>query len=116
MKQFVINGVTFTDYGANNYTNGMHLVSVYPMPTNMVKDVLDGKYPGIYLNPSAPCIDTFYGVFGTIEQYELFYNHQRDSQIARAIFDEISFDCSDETRIREVKIKCTSNYIDWWVK
>ena len=116
MKHFVMNGITFTDFGANNYTDGMHLVSVCPMPTNMIEDVLNGKYPGIYLNPSQPCLYTFFGVFGTSEQYEVFYNHQKDSQIAKAIFAEIGFDCNDENLFDEVKRKCTLNSKDWWAK
>lgn len=67
MNTITINDVTFNDFGANNYSNGMHLVSAYPMPDNMIKDVLAGKYPGIYLNPSAPCNNEFFGVFGTPE-------------------------------------------------
>lgn len=113
MDKFSINGVTFTDFGTNNYSDGMHLVSVYPMPDNIVQDVLTGKYPGIYLNPSAPCDNEFFGVFGTSEQYKKFYSHQRKAQIASQILEKINFDF-DDPHYHEIKVKIETNYKDWW--
>ena len=113
MDKFSINGVTFTDFGANNYSEGMHLVSVYPMPDNIVQDVLTGKYPGIYLNPSAPCDNEFFGVFGTSEQYKKFYSRQRKAQIASQILEEINFDF-DDPHYHEIKAEIETNYKDCW--
>lgn len=113
MNKFIINGVTFTDFGANNYSNGMHLVSAYPMPDNMVQDVLAGKYPGIYLNPSAPCNGEFFGVLGTPEQYKEFYSRQRKAQISSQLIARIGFNF-DDLHYHEIKAEIEANYKDWW--
>lgn len=111
MNKFEMNGVTFADFGENNYTNGMHLVSVYPMPENMVQDVLDGKYPGIYLNPSSPCDSEFFGVLGTPEQYSEFYKRQREARISSQVISKVNLDWSN---YKEVKSEIETNYKDWW--
>ena len=113
MNKLIINGVTFTDFGANNYSDGMHLVSAYPIPDNMVKDVLAGKYPGIYLNPSIPCNNEFFGVFGTPEQYKEFYSHQRKAQIASQILKKVDFNF-DDPHYNEIETEIEANYKDWW--
>lgn len=113
MDTITINGATFNDFGANNYSNGMHLVSVYPMPANMVQDVLDGKYPSIHLNPSAPCTSEFFGVFGTEEQYAEFYSRQREAQIASKLIARIGFNF-DDPHYNEIKSEIEANYKDWW--
>lgn len=82
MNKINVNGVEFCDFGANNYSNGMRLITCYPMPENMVSDVLAGKYPNVWLNPSARCGEEFYGVYGTAEQYEGFRKRQRDAQVS----------------------------------
>ena len=111
MEKFIINGTTFTDFGTNNYSDGMHLVTAES--TEIVQDVLDGKYPGIYLNPSAPCDSAFYGVFGTSEQYSEFYRKQRESQMASQILGKVNADWSN---YREVRAEVEANYKDWWEK
>ena len=89
MQKIVINGVEFCDFGANNYSNGMHLITCYPMPENMIQDVLAGKYEGVYLNPSARCCEEFYGVLGTPEQYKEFKKRQEDAQISSRIISAV---------------------------
>ena len=122
MEKFIINGVEFCDFGANNYTNGMHRVTTYPMPENFIQDVLNGKYPGIFLNPSCDCQHTgneFFGVWGTPEQYKEFYKQQRDAQIASRVI----VDCGGCDRMREmdidefhrIKDEATQSYKDWWL-
>lgn len=114
MDTITINGVTFNDFGVNNYSNGLHLVSVYPMPANIVQDVLDGKYPGIHLNPSAPCTSEFFGVFGTSEeQYAEFYKNQRQSQISSQLIARLGFNF-DDPHYHEIKAEIEANYKDWW--
>lgn len=114
MNTIIINGIAFTDFGANNYSDGMHLVSTYPMPDNMIQDVLDGKYPGIYLNPSAPCSSEFYGVFGTPEQYAKFYKNQRNAQISKQVLNIIGFDAFKSNLLKAAKAEVEANYKDWW--
>ena len=120
MEKFTINGIEFCDFGKNSYSCGMHLVSAYPVSENFFQDVLDGKYPGIFLNPSADCRGSieFFGVWGTPEQYEEFYKKQRDACIASAVIKA----CGGPDRMREMDTKefriikdaCTARYQDWW--
>lgn len=113
MKTVEINGMEFVDFGANNYSCGMHLVSA-DMEKDLIWKVLHGYYPGIYLNPSAPCDpDTFYGVFGTEEQYAEFYKTQKDAQIAKMTFERLQVDYSD-LDFNKAKQKATACYFDWW--
>lgn len=120
MKKIVINNVEFCDFGANNYSNGMHLISCYPMPANIIQDVLAGKYYGVYLNPSAPCGEEFFGVFGTEEQYKEFKERQEGAQIASKIinkaggFDAFQKLSLDENRAIEKEIR--DSYKNWWEK
>lgn len=118
MKKFNINGVEFCDFGPNNYSNGMHLVSCYPMPENMVADILAGKYPGVYLNPSAPCNSEFYGVFGTEEQYAEFKSRQEKAQISKRIIDKAGgFDAFQQLPYEDYKVieqEVRSSYKNWW--
>lgn len=120
MKKFIINGVEFCDFGKNNYSDGMHCVTAYPVKSEFYQEVLDGKYPGIFLNPSADCLGSieFFGVWGTPEQYKEFYKHQRDSCIAKAVIEAcggpesmIKMDSKEFTIIKDA---CTARYHDWW--
>lgn len=113
MDKFIINGVTFTDFGTNNYSEGMHLVTATPFPATMIQDVLAGKYPGIYLNPSAPCGSEFFGVFGTPEQYTEFYKRQKNSQIATQLLNRIGYNF-DNPHYHEIQTEIEANYKDWW--
>lgn len=121
MKKFTINGVEFCDFGPNNYTYGMHLVTAYPVDSNFFQEVLDGKYPGIFLNPSVDCRSSieFFGVWGTPEQYEEFYRKQRDACISTAVIKacggpDLMRDMEPK-EFRIVKDACTARYRDWWL-
>lgn len=114
METITINNTEFNNFGSNNYSCGMELVSLYPAPANIVKDVLEGKYPGLYLNPSAPCGSEFFGVYGTPEQYEEFYKRQRDSQISSQLLAKIGFNF-DHPNYREIEAEVKANYKDWWL-
>lgn len=118
MKKFVLNGVEFTNFGSNNYSNGMELITCYPMPENMVQRVLNGEFHGVYLNPSAPCGAEFYGVFGTRDQYKELYERQKGAQIYKAIIDMLGgFDKLNkvsESEYQSAKEKAQREYKDWW--
>lgn len=119
MKKIQINGVEFNDFGVNNYSNGMHLISCYPMGLYMVQDVLSGKYPGVYLNPSAPCdCGEFFGVFGTEEQYKEFKKRQEEAQISSRIIDKAGgFDAFQKLSLEkyhEIETEIRSTYKNWW--
>lgn len=106
--------VTFINLGSNNYSNGMELVSCYPMPKNMVDDVLAGKYQNIWLNPSAPCKEgEFFGVKGSKEQYKDFYEAQKEAQISKEILRRIPINSPLEIW-EKVRKEVITNYKDWW--
>lgn len=117
MKKMIINGVEFCNFGSINYSDGMELVTAYPCYDGMVQDVLDGKYPGVYLNPSAPCGEEFFGVFGTERQYRELYKHQVDCQISKKMIDEFGWkDWPDVEITRAYEKKLQEEYKDWWNK
>lgn len=116
METITINNIDFCNFGENSYSGGMQLISCYPMPENMVKDVLDGKYPNVWLNPSAECGSEFYGLYGTKEQYENVYESQKSAQISKRVMDRLGWNLSsipvDEyERVLEEE---NNNYQDWW--
>lgn len=113
MKTLEINGMTFFDFGSNNYSCGMTLITA-DMKPNLIYEVLHGHYPGVYLNPSAPCThNTFYGVFGTAEQYSEFYRVQKESQIAKMTWERLHKNYSN-LEFTEAKKRAEINYFDWW--
>ena len=114
MEKITINGVEFNDFGTNNYSEGMRLITVYPMPENIVEDVLNGKYHNVYLNPSAPCENEFFGVYGTPEQYEKFYSRQCKACKAEMVLEEIDWDFNNP-KYYEIKDKVEREYKDWWL-
>lgn len=117
MKKTIINGVAFNNFGSNNYSDGMELITLYPCPDNMVQDVLDGKYPGVYLNPSAPCREEFYGVLGTEEQYKELYRNQADSQISKKMIAKFGWNNWPDPEItRAFEKELRKDYKDWWNK
>lgn len=120
MKKMTINGVEFCNFGSNNYSGGMDLITCYPMPENMVEEVLQGKYPGVFLNPSAPCREEFYGFFGTPEQYKEVCKEQRECQISKACIEKAGgFENAREMPIKEwrkIQAQCRAEYKDWWNK
>lgn len=118
MTTITINGVTFNDFGANNYSNGMHLISCYPMPENMVQDVLAGKFEGVYLNPSARCQYEFYGLLGSAEQYEEVKKRQEEAQIASQVMSMAGgFAAMQKLPIEDwkrIEQEVRSAYKNWW--
>jgi len=118
MTKFELNGVTFCNFGSNNYSNGMELITCYPMPDNMIQRVLNGEFHGVYLNPSAPCCEEFYGVLGTPDQYygpEGFYNSQKQSVIARRYFEILGGVKVSRDREESAQHQAESEYKDWWL-
>lgn len=116
MKKTIINGIEFCNFGSNNYTGGMELISCYPAPANIVQDVLAGKYPNVWLNPSAKCGSEFYGLLGTKEQYEVVYNEQKNAQLSKQLIDKLGWDLSNIPieEFNKVSAELSANYKDWW--
>lgn len=114
MNRISINGVFFHDFGSNNYSNGMHLITTGAAITT--EQVLDGEFPGVYLNPSAPWneLDHFC-VLGTPEQYAEFYKTQREAQISKRLCEQGGLGLPIY-EYRELRDQIESEYKDWWEK
>lgn len=114
MERFSVNGVWFADFSSNNYSCGMHLISTCAAIT--VEQVLAGEFPGVYLNPSAPWTDEeCFCVLGTPEQYEEFYETQREAQISKRLCEQGGLGLSI-TAYRELRDQIEEEYKDWWKK
>lgn len=121
MEKFTINGVEFNNFGENNYSNGMQLITTTRSQMNipmasLIEQVLRGEFRGVYLNPSAPCnIEEFFGVLGTKEQYEEFYQSQRESQISKKMIEKFGWNNWPDKEITEkYEDELRRNYKDWW--
>ena len=118
MEKFNIAGYEFNNFGSNNYSDGMKLITSTDRPSEIIEKV-KRKEPGfenIYLNPSAPCSDfEFFGLLGTEEQYEKVYQTQKKAQIAKKMIDKFGWDDWPSREITEAyKDELLANYKDWW--
>lgn len=112
MDRICINGVWFVDFGSNNYSNGMHLITTGAAIT--VEDVLNGEFPNVWLNPSAPWNELeAFCVLGTKEQYAEFYKRQRDAQISKRLCEQGGFGLPIYA-YRELRESIEEEYKDWW--
>jgi hypothetical protein len=118
MKKFMINGVEFNNFGPNNYSDGMELITVNNPKEDFVQRVLAGEFHGIYLNPSAPCYEEeFFGVFGTSEQYKKFYAKQKESIISKGMIDKFGWGLWPAPKVTDAyEEELRKNYKDWWEK
>jgi hypothetical protein len=122
MEKININGYIFNNFGENNYSYGMELVSVGTNSSkeseNLTKRVLNGEFPGVHLNPSAPYFDDeFFAVFGTEEQYKKFYAKQKESQISKKMIDKFGWGLWPSPKVTNAyKEELLKNYKDWWEK
>ena len=125
MKQIKIHGIEMTDMGTTNNTHGMHLIYFYgkdPLDVrSIVQAIKDGDIHCLYLNPSAPCTEfEFYGVMGTPEQYEEFYERQKGGVIATRLMEHFGgfekFYNIDPIEMEAAKAEIEANYKDWWVE
>lgn len=119
MKKVTINGVEFCNFGTRPLSHGMELITCYPMPKNIVQDVLAGKYPGVYLNPSICCAEEFYGFLGTEDQYKKVYKEQKECCISvetgyyLAQWGTNLLEC-ENLEYRKARKLAEDNYEDWW--
>ena len=124
MNKMTINGVEFCDFGTCYGSCGMHCITA--MPENLaqfIQDVLNGQYPGVFLNPSCDCSygEEFFGVWGTPEQYKEFHKAQVDATIASRVIAryggisrfirETNYDPEGHEAITA---EITNAYKDWW--
>lgn len=116
MKTTVVNGVEFINFGKNNYTNGAELVYISEMPNGLVERILNGEFPDIHLNPSAPCGPEFFGVLCPEEVYVEFLESQRACVIAKRVLAITGFSNVELEVFQEAEDKVTAEYKDWWVK
>lgn len=111
----IINGIEFTNFGTHRISEGMELITVYPCPPDLVQRVLNGEFKGVYLNPTAPCGDEFFGVLGTEDQYKRLYKSQKEALIGEKMIQKFGF--HNDVPIEEwnaYKAQVESSYQDWW--
>lgn len=118
MEKLNIAGYEFNNFGSNNYSNGMELITSTDRPSEIVEKV-KRKEPGfenIWLNPSAPCSDfEFFGVLGTEEQYLQFYKTQKNAIIGSRMVEMFGWDNWPPIGVTEAyKTQLLANYKDWW--
>lgn len=120
MEKLVINGYTFNNFGENNYSNGMQLITSTDRPTEILEKVKlqEPGFECVWFNPSAPCNDfEFFGVLGTEEQYKEFYQNQRDSQISKKMIEKFGWNNWPDKEITDAyEDELIANYKDWWEK
>ena len=120
MEKINIAGYEFNNFGSNNYSNKMGLITSTDRPLEIVEKV-KRKEPGfenIWLNPSAPCsASEFFGLLGTEDQYKQVYKKQKDAQIAEKMIDKFGWDDWPSREITQsYKNELLTNYKDWWEK
>ena len=123
MKKINIAGYEFNNFGSNNYSNGMELITSTDKPLEIIKKVKlqEPNFENIWFNPSAPSNDEeFFGVLGTKEQYSEFYKRQREAQIAELLLKKFGSWAEivhlDNEEFEEAKKEIESTYKDWWEK
>lgn len=113
-----IEGYEFCNFGKNNYSNGMELITSSDRPQEILQKVKNKEagFENIWLNPSAPCSDfEFFGLLGSKEQYEKVYRSQKDAQIAEKMIDKFGWNDWPSREITQAyKNKLLANYKDWW--
>lgn len=120
MQTINIEGYEFCNFGKNNYSKGMELISSSDRPQEILQKVKNKEagFENIWLNPSAECSDfEFFGVLGTKEQYSQFYEAQKKAIIADRMIDKFGWDDWPLKETTEAyKTQLLSNYKDWWEK
>lgn len=118
MEKLVINGYAFNNFGENNYSHGMELITSTDRVEEIVKKVRlqEPGFENVWFNPSAPCNSfEFFGVLGTEEQYKKFYEEQKASQIAKKMIEVFGWNNWPDKEITDrYETKLLANYKDWW--
>ena len=123
MKKINIAGYEFNNFGSNNYSNGMQLITSTDRPLEIIEKVKlqEPGFECVWFNPSAPSNDSeFFGVLGTEEQYSEFYKRQREAQIAELLLKRFGSWAEiahlDNEEFKEAKEEIEASYKDWWEK
>ena len=118
MEKINIQGYEFCNFGKNNYSNEMQLITSTDRPQEILEKVKfqEPGFENIWLNPSAPCSDfEFYGLLGSEEQYKKVYKTQKEAQISKKMIDKFGWDNWPEKSITNAyKEGLLANYKDWW--
>lgn len=120
MEKINIAGYEFNNFGSNNYSNGMELITSTDRPLEIIEKVKlqEPGFENIWFNPSAPCSKfEFFGFLGSEEQYKETYQEQVDAQIGKAMCDKFGWNNWPEKSITDAYEKeLRENYKDWWDK
>lgn len=118
MQIINIEGYEFCNFGKNNYSNGMELITSSDRPKEILQKVKNQEigFENIWLNPAANCSDfEFFGVLGTEEQYLQFYKAQKNAIIGSRMVEMFGLDNWPPKRVTKAyKTKILDSYKDWW--
>ncbi len=120
MKKTNIAGYEFNNFGSNNYSNGMELITSTDRPLEIIEKVKlqEPGFENIWFNPSAPCSEfEFFGLLGSQEEYEKTYKEQVDAQIGKSMCDKFGWRNWPDKEITDAyEAELRKNYKDWWEK
>ena len=120
MEKINIAGYEFNNFGSNNYSNGMQLITSTDRPKEILEKVKlqESGFEGVWLNPSAPCNGfEFYGLLGTEEQYKQVYQEQKEAQISKKMIEKFGWNNWPDREITDAyEDELIANYKDWWEK
>lgn len=118
MEKINIEGYEFNNFGSNNYSNGMELITSTDRPSEIIEKVKyqEPGFENIWLNPSTPCSTSeFFGFLGTEEQYKQVYRNQKKAQISKKMIDKFGWSNWPSREITEAyENELLTNYKDWW--
>lgn len=118
MKKINIQGYEFCNFGDNNLTNEMELISSSDRPQEIFEKVKlqEPGFENIWFNPSAPCTKSeFFGLMGTEEQYAKVYKEQKEAAISKKMVEKFGWGNWPDKAITDAyEEELRSNYKDWW--
>lgn len=118
MEKINIAGYEFNNFGSNNYSNEMELITSTDRPSEIIEKVKyqEPGFENIWLNPSTPCSTSeFLGFLGTEEQYKQVYRNQKKAQISKKMMDKFGWSNWPSREITEAyENELLINYKDWW--
>jgi hypothetical protein len=118
MKKIQIEDIEATDLGTNNYSSGMSAI-VFDHKTTTVEQVT--KLPNVFLHPLVkPDTLDIFAVYGTAEQFDVFYKHCVESYAAKEAFAKFGIpeneDAETWSKVHAFCEEIINNFVPWYEK